>query len=128
VEYHIGVLYDEHQQTLIGEQTVTWKHPGKKAVSDLYFHLYPNAFMSPETTFMRESGGKLRDSRMKPAGFGSMTISSVKTMQGDELIHRLKYVQPDDGNEKDQTLVKLRLPERVMPGGKLSLKIRYTVE
>ena len=43
---------------LQGTQTLTWTHPGKKTVSELYFHLYPNAFSSADTTFMKESGGK----------------------------------------------------------------------
>ena len=77
---------------------------------------------------MTESGGKLRDSKMKPEGFSSMTITSIKTMQGDELIHRMKPVQPDDGNENDHTLVKLRLPEAIEPGGAATFRIQFTVK
>lgn len=126
-EYHIGVHYDEKKHILIGEQTVTWKHPGKKPVNELYLHLYPNAFRSPETTFMKESGGKLRDSRMKTGSFGSMTVSSVKTLDGEDVTHRMSFVQPDDGNPEDRTLVKLRLPKPARPGEAVTLQMRFEV-
>jgi hypothetical protein len=126
-EYHIGVSYDAKKHLLTGEQTVTWRHPGKKPVQELYFHLYPNAFRSPETTFMKESGGQLRGVNMKPGSFGSMTVSSVKSMNGEDWSHRLAFVQPDDGNREDRTLAKLRLPHPVMPGETVTLRLQFTV-
>ncbi len=127
VEYHIGVHYDEKKQMLIGEETVTWKHPGEKPVAELYFHLYPNAFESASTTFMTESGGKLRDTKMKSDRYASMTITSIKSMQGEELLHRMQAVQPDDGNANDRTLMKLRLPDAVQPGTSATYRILFTV-
>src|SRR5690606_19984128 len=66
-EYHIDVHLNEAEKKLRGTQTVTWKNPGKNAVSELYWHLYPNAFKGPNTTFMRESGGKLREDKASAA-------------------------------------------------------------
>lgn len=126
-EYHIRVRYDEKKRVLAGEQSVTWNHPGKKPVHDLYFYLYPNAFRSAETTFMKESGGRLRDDRAVPGGFGSMTVSSVKTLNGEDLTHRLSFVQPDDGNGEDRTVARLRLPQPVMPGESVTLLMRFEV-
>jgi hypothetical protein len=126
-EYHIRVRYDEKKRLLAGEQTVTWQHPGRKPVHDLYLHLYPNAFRSMETTFMKESGGRLRDDRIAPGGFGSMTVSSVKTLDGEDVTHRLSFVQPDDGNGEDRTLARLRLPRPVMPGESVTLQMRFEV-
>src|SRR5690606_30038877 len=94
---------------------------------ELYFHLYPNAFESASTTFMTESGGKLRDTRMKSDRYASMTITSITSMQGEELLHRMKAVQPDDGNADDRTLMKLRLPDAVQPGTSATYRIRFTV-
>lgn len=127
-EYHIGVRYDAKSQSLHGEQIVTWTHPGKKPTGELYFHLYPNAFRSMDTTFMKESGGRLRNSTMKDNSFAAMEISSIKTQEGIELMHRLHYVRPDDGNPADQTLVRLRLPSPVEPGGSVTLQIKFSVK
>lgn len=128
VEYHIDVRYEPEVNKLKGKQTLTWTHPGKKAVNELYFHLYPNAFASKDTTFMKESGGRLRSDKMPAGGFGSMNLTDIKTTEGLSLLHRLQYVQPDDGNVKDQTLVKVRLPRPVKGGESITLNMEFEVE
>lgn len=128
VEYHMDVRYEPEENKLKGKQTLTWTHPGKKAVTELYFHLYPNAFASKDTTFMKESGGRLRTDQMPNDGFGSMKITGIKTEEGLSLLHRLQYVQPDDGNVKDQSLVKVRLPRPVKGGESYTLIMEFEVE
>ncbi|UVI30536.1 M1 family metallopeptidase [Paenibacillus spongiae] len=128
VEYHIGVQLDEKNKTLHGEQTVTWTNPGKNPVSELYFHLYPNAFQSKNSTFMRESGGKLRNDKATLASTGSMRIDTLETTEGSSLLPRLHYVQPDDGNTNDQTLAKLRLPGPVPAGSSVTLRMKFEVK
>ncbi|MDB4867573.1 MAG: family peptidase [Cohnella sp.] len=125
-EYHISVSLGT-DGTLTGKQSVTWKNPGRKPVSDLYFHLYPNAF-SPGSTFLKESGGKLRNDSMPPGTSGSMDIVSLTTEEGETLLPRLHYVQPDDGNKADRTLATLRLPEAVKPGMSVTLQLGFTVK
>lgn len=128
VEYHMDVRFEPSENKLKGKQTLTWTHPGKKAVNELYFHLYPNAFSSKDTTFMKESDGRLRSDRMPENGYGSMKITGIKTTQGVSLLHRLQFVQPDDGNVKDQSLVKLRLPRPVKGGESISLNMEFEVD
>lgn len=127
-EYHIDVNLNETTRTLTGTESVTWTHPGTQPVSELYFHLYPNAFTSPDTTFMKESGGKLRGDSMPKDGWGSMKLTEVRTADGISLLHRLQYVQPDDGNAKDQTLVKIRLPRPVQGGESTTIRINFEVQ
>lgn len=128
VEYHIDTTLDPDSRVIKGTQTLTWTHPGKKTVNELYFHLYPNAFASMDTTFMKESGGKLRNDTMPADGFGSMTLTAMKTTDGLSLMHRIQYVQPDDGNTKDKTLMKVRLPRPVKPGESITLTMQFEVQ
>ncbi|WP_270167356.1 M1 family metallopeptidase [Paenibacillus sp. SYP-B4298] len=127
-EYHINVHLHNDEKLLHGQQTVTWTNPGKREVSELYFHLYPNAFESPRTTFMRESGGKLRQDKATAGSYGFMKLESLTTTEGESLLPRLHYVQPDDGNEQDRTLAKLRLPEPVPPGASITLSLGFQVK
>jgi len=127
-EYHIGVALDAADHTLNGTQTVTWRNPGKQKVQELYFHLYPNAFESDKTTFMKESGGKLRDDERTANSYGNMNITLIETTEGLDLTHRIVYEQPDDGNKADRTLMKLRLPQAVPPNGTVTLKMAFTVQ
>lgn len=127
VEYHIDVQLTE-EKTLKGTSIMTWTHPGTKTVNELYFHLYPNAFSSDQTTFMKESGGKLRGDAMPKDGYGSMKLTEIKTTEGLSLLHRIQYVQPDDGNMNDRSLVKVRLPKPVKGGEIITLNIAFEVE
>lgn len=128
VEYHIDVQLLSDTASLRGSETVTWTHPGKKPVQELYFHLYPNAFASEETTFMKESGGEMRGDTMPENGFGSMTLTDLRTTEGVSLMQRLQYVQPDDGNVNDKTLVKVHLPQPVNGGESVTLKLKFEVK
>lgn len=128
VEYHINVQLVPDTETLIASETVTWTHPGVKPVSDLYFHMYPNAFSSPDTTFMKESGGTLRGDTMPENGFGNMTLTDLRTSEGTSLMQRVQFVQPDDGNVNDKTLLKVHLPQPVNGGESVTLKLQYEVQ
>jgi hypothetical protein len=128
VEYHIAVKLDAQNKTLEGTQTVTWTNPGKKPVKELYFHLYPNAFSSKKSTFIRESGGKLRGDRMKEDNYGHMVVSAVKTADGEDLAHSMQFVQPDDQNADDQTLMRLKLPQPAGPNEKVTLRMNFAVQ
>ncbi|WP_150275766.1 M1 family metallopeptidase [Paenibacillus tepidiphilus] len=127
-EYHIDVQLLQESGTLRGTETVTWTHPGQQPVQELYFHLYPNAFASDDTTFMKESGGELRGDAMPAGGYGGMTISDLRTTEGVSLMQRMQYVQPDDGNVHDRTLVKVHLPQPVNGGESVTLKLQFEVK
>lgn len=128
VEYHINVSLREDGQHLDGEQDVTWTNPGKKTVSELYFHLYPNAFQSPKTTFMKESHGALRKDKATPNSKSHLHLLTLQTLEGESLLPRLQYTQPDDGNTNDYTLARLRLPEPVPPGKSVTLRMSFEVK
>ncbi|MEI7026430.1 M1 family metallopeptidase [Paenibacillus sp. y28] len=127
VEYHMSVELDAGEKRLTGAESITWKNPGQQPVSELYLHLYPNAF-TKKSTFLKESGGKLRQDEMKENSYGGMEVLSIKSEDGVDLTHTIQYVQPDDGNSADRTVMKIRLPRQVEPGGKTSLKLQFTVK
>ncbi|AQT84843.1 peptidase family M1 [Paenibacillus larvae subsp. larvae] len=128
IEYHMSVDYAVDRKELNGQQVFTWKNPGTQPVRELYMHLYPNAFSSMKTTFMTESGGKLRQDKVKENSFGSMDLLSIRTENGEDLLPRIQYVQPDDGNWEDRTLVKIPLNEPVGPGEKVTLRTQFLVK
>ncbi|WP_018759353.1 M1 family metallopeptidase [Paenibacillus terrigena] len=130
VEYHMNVKLEDSPigKTLQGSQSVTWTNPGKNIVNELYFHLYPNAFASKQSTFIQESGGKLRGDVMKEGSYGSMEITDMQTEEGMSLMKRMQYVQPDDNNPNDRTLMKVRLSQPVKPGQSITLNMKFNVK
>lgn len=128
VEYHMAVALHPEQKMLQGAQSVTWQNPGTKPVDALYVHMYPNAFASKKTSFMKESGGKLRNDKQQGDSVGRMELQSLTTEQGTNLMGSVTFVQPDDGNKNDESLAKIALPEPVLPGQKITLRMDFQVK
>ena len=54
--YIVQVRLNAEKRTLEGLETVTYRNATTRAMPDLVFHLYLNAFKSQDTVFMREFG------------------------------------------------------------------------
>jgi hypothetical protein len=128
VEYHMSVELLAEPKELKGIESVTWTNPGAQPVQELYFHLYPNAFESKKTTFMRESGGRLRSDKATKDSFGRIELLTIRTEEGIDLSSRMQYVQPDDGNKDDHTLLEVQLPKPVGPGEKVTVRTDFLVK
>jgi len=127
-EYHINVSLNEKEHTLEGEQIMTWTNPGNINVEDMYLHLYANAFKSTDTTFMRESKGTLRGDKADISQLGYIEILKLETLEGEDLLPRVKYVAPDDQNNEDSTVATFRLLEPIKPGKQETFKLTFKVK
>ena len=124
VDYSIIVNLDQAISTLTGQEIVAWTNRGTVPTSELYLHLYPNAFRV-NSTFLRESSGMLRTDRMARDGYGEMNLITLQ-LAGRDL--PWAYVQPDDGNKSDRTLARVALTAPVAPGQTLRFTAAFTVK
>ncbi len=124
VDYDIKVKLDESITTLTGTESVIWTNATDRPTSQVFLHLYPNAFREG-STFLKESGGMLRGDRMAKDGNGHMHIIKLQS-DGKDLTW--SFVQPDDNNISDQTLAQIDLPHPVEPGENLRLYIEFEVK
>lgn len=139
VAYQIDVTLDPTTKRLRGTQRVTWRNPDQVPVEELQFHLYLNAFKNNRSTFMKESGGTHRGFGVTSDDpWGSMDITRMAIapdapdtapLAGNpgpvDLTDRITFIQPDDGNTDDQTVVEVILPEVVAPGETITLDIDF---
>jgi len=125
VAYSIDVSLDAGTHTLTGIQRLTWHNPSTDAVSDLWFHLYLNAFRNTNSTFIKESGGQLRGEELTEGGWGWIDVTKL-TMDGTDLLRGATMMAPDDGNADDKTVMRAVLPHAVPPGGDVTLDIAFT--
>ncbi len=127
VEYRIEVTLDPATKILKGRERLTWRNPSSDAVSELRFHMYLNGFKNGRTTFVRESGGKLRDDRAghESEDWGWIDVSSLKTSGGTELRPGARFVQPDGNDPEDQTVLAVPLSSPVPPRGEITLDIVF---
>ncbi|QDU86455.1 Peptidase family M1 [Planctomycetes bacterium Pla163] len=119
---------------LDGRLTLTWTNGSDDAVSDLWFHVYLNAFANNRTTHLEAARGVLRGTRVTE-GWGFTEIEGVRLRTGDEaagapalgadLMPTLTWEQPDDGNEYDRTVFRVELAEAVAPGATVAIDVEW---
>jgi hypothetical protein len=124
-DYDIDVRLDAEAKTLDGRERIVWRNPSTDSVSELWLHLYLNAFRNSESTFMRESGGQLRQDTMPANGWGWTDVTSIRRADGRDLLPALRFEHPDDDNDKDRTVARVALPEPVAPGGSVTLDVAW---
>jgi hypothetical protein len=116
--YNIEVKLDTENKKLLGKEILTFRNTSTKSVDTLFLHLYPNAFQSDTTTFMRES---LFPDRIKKKEEyrGYMEIKKINVSS--------KY---DLTKEKiiDETIMKLPLRKSLPPQDTISLEIEFVVK
>ena len=127
VHYTISVSLDPVTHKLQGRERLVWRNPSTDTVSDLWFHLYLNAFKNSKSTFYKESGGQLRSDQMEKDGWGWIDVTSMK-LGTTELKPALRFEHPDDDNADDQTVARVPLPAPVAPGESITLDITFEAQ
>ena len=128
VHYSMKVSLDTEEKIVDGKMDMVWKNPSNDTINELQFHMYLNAFKNTESTFIKESGGQLRGmgiSAADPMEWGWVDIVDMRTADGKNLTPNIKYIQPDDDNEKDQSVISVALEEPVMPAESIQLEIDF---
>ena len=126
--YDISVKLDPIKHILDGKETLVWTNTSTDYITELQFHLYLNAFKNKNSTFMKESGGQLRGEMMDKknrGNFGWIDIISMKVRNGEYLTSKIKFIQPDDQNDKDQTVISVSLSRPLAPNESITLDINF---
>lgn len=126
--YEISVKLNPEKHTLSGKETLVWTNTSTDYISELQFHLYLNAFKNKNSTFMKESGGQLRGEMMdakNKGNFGWIDIISMKVRGVENLTSKIKFIQPDDLNDKDQTVISVPLSSPLAPSESITLDINF---
>lgn len=130
--YKIELTLDTESNTLDAHEILTWKNSTEEPTSEIWFHLYWNAFQNNQSTFLQERSRMGYDlSNIGQDDWGYCLIQSIELM-GDQDIPvedlgpTLEYKQPDDMNDRDQTVFSVKLPRPVEPGETISLEIIFS--
>ncbi len=128
-DYRIQAELDGETKRLTGSLELRWTNRSGEAVSDLWFHLYLNAFSNNRSTHLVESDGKLRDTEMKE-GWGwsrvkSVRVAGIENGGSHDVMPTLRYRRPDDGNEEDRTVFSVDLPRPLNSGEAVRVQIEW---
>src|SRR5207302_10585643 len=127
VEYGIDAVLDPDSKRIESQKRLIWRNPSDDVVSELRFHLYFNAFKNNRSTFMRESGGQLRGDRSgsKAEYWGAIDVLSIRTAAGEDLRPGARFVQPDENDITDETVLAVPLSVPVPPRGQIAVDIVF---
>lgn len=136
VDYDIQAKYDDETHRLEGSEVILWTNGTDEPTSELWFHLYWNAFSNNRSTFALES----RPAHKK----GEWGWSQVQSIQvdGQDVTSTFTYEHPDSGGsagyevrpegrpafleEDDRSVFKVELPSPVAPGATAEVRVTWS--
>jgi hypothetical protein len=126
--YDMQIVLDTDKHRIQAQQTVTFTNPSDDTIWTMPFHMYYNAFKNNKTTFYT---GTTRIPRSKPQEeidncvWGMIEVLDITDEKGKDLTERMAYVQYDDGNKNDHTVLEVRLKTPVLPRGTCQLQMKW---
>jgi hypothetical protein len=128
VRYSIEAQLLPESKKLTGSEILTWTNTSEKAVEELRFHLYYNAFRNEKTTFFRESRFyKKTPDQLSKLQFGEIKIKKMEIIGGELLTQKIRYISPDDNNEHDRTVIEVSLEKPIDSGETIKCKIEFSL-
>jgi hypothetical protein len=128
VHYEIDAKYDAGKHVVDATEVLTYHNLTGQPLDHFPFHLYQNAFQ-PNATWVRETkveGGRdVSYEKWEDKDYGSEEIRSLEVVGQGDLTANVQYIQPDDGNKDDKTVVDVHLPKPVAPGEYVQFKIAF---
>ena len=119
-EYVIDAVLDPTNNVLTAEQQVTYINNESVELSELYFHVYTNAFKKKETApFLFDDFSRAYARGFQPgySEFDSVELSSGQSRKA------LEYNLQGEG----ETVLEVKLPEPLEPKASVTLKLKYKV-
>jgi len=119
--YKIDVRLDPKSHSIDASEILNWHNESDQPVGELFFHLYNNAYKSERTTYMREN-----DAEISSAARGWIDIDKIVDQRTEsDITAAIKFVQPDDNNPHDSTVILVKLDKPVAPHDSISLMIYF---
>lgn len=122
--YDIQLELDTATKKIHANTVLFWQNPSSDTIRELQFHLYWNAFKNTQSTFMKGWGGvpKIFEKSLKEdCEWSWVDIRNMTDEYGNDLAPGMHFIQPDDDNEEDQTVLRVPLAQAVLPNGNIRI-------
>jgi hypothetical protein len=130
--YVLNATLDVVNHQITGSGTLTWRNTTSTPASELRFHLYWNAWRDDFSSYMREqqrAGMPLPRRGDGDRAWIDLSALSLRTTEpgtpGTDLLARLRFIAPDDGNSADRTLASVALDRPVQPGESIRIDMKW---
>jgi peptidase M1-like protein len=125
--YTIQARLDEARHHIDGRLLLEWTNTTGAPQTTFPFHLYWNAFRNNLSTSARGQGRRAFRAG-DPRRWGYTHVRRIALEGGADAIDltpTLRYVQPDDGNADDRTVMEVTAPAPVPPGATARFRIEW---
>lgn len=116
--YDISLTLDDRSKTVEAVQTIRFHNPSPEPIRTLRLYIYLNAFKNTESSFLKGAshifGQGYTDRNQNEWGW--LDISRFEREGGSDLSGNMRYIQPDDGNPGDQSVLEVTLDQPILPG------------
>jgi hypothetical protein len=128
--YDINVTLDDRTKTVDAAQTIRFSNQSPGPISELRFYLYLNAFKNTQSTFLKGAsnifGQTFTDRTQNEWAWVSIDQFERENSSGIvDLTHNMRYIQPDDNNDADQTVLEVLLDKPIQPGETAVLHLKW---
>ncbi len=122
--YSLQARLDAERHEIHGRGEIAWLNASAQPVSELYLHLYLNAFEGPRTLLHRSPLRKPRGGKA-PQRWGSIRLERLvaRELGEQDLLPALAPHSPDD--PEDRTDLRVALPAAIEPGQRLTLMVEW---
>jgi len=128
VAYNIDAKYDPKTHSLDADEVLTYHNLAGQPLDTFPFHLYLNGFQ-PKATWIRETKREgTRDvnfEKWDSKDYGADDIKRFEVVGQGDLTSQLQFIQPDDGNKDDKSVVQVHLAHPVPPDGYVQFRIKF---
>lgn len=120
--YTLFARLDEKTHTIFGQGTIDFINRSPHPTSELYFHLYLNAFENEQTLFLRKRGGRSGSWRGR-RGFSKVESLRSESFGDAELWDLAEPHSP--GDPDDRTDIRVALPRAILAQERVVFEISF---
>ncbi|MBI4703517.1 MAG: M1 family metallopeptidase [Deltaproteobacteria bacterium] len=125
--YELHASLDPASHVLEGRGTIRWRNGSRTPQSELFLHVYLNAFKNDRSLFLRSGAGAGFRGEGLPTEWGYCRVRRLFAREhGRDLWPGVERHSP--GDPEDETDVRVPLGEPVAPGGSLTLDVEWTAK
>jgi hypothetical protein len=125
VDYVLTAKLDPTLHTVHGEGTIHWRNASTASVSELWVHLYLNAFKNDRSTFLRDPVGGFRGTAPL-RDWGTIDVRKLTLRQpSGEPVELWPSAELHREGDEDETDARVPLPHPVGPGESIDLDVTW---
>ncbi|MEM9544391.1 MAG: M1 family metallopeptidase [Bacteroidota bacterium] len=126
--YDIMVNLDHEKKLAKCSQILRWKNTSPDTIRELRMYMYMNAFKDLNSTYLKGATNMFRQDLLSRTveEWGYITIEKIEDENGRGLSQ--KYIQPNDQNKDDQSVVAIALETPILPGETHEFSMNFVVK